>query len=188
MTTLPFANRILILFGHPSFQKSRVNRHLVSAVRDLPGVTFHDLYEAYPEFDVDVPREQALLAEHDVIALHHPLFWYSTPPLVKQWTDLVLEHGWAYGSKGNALRGKRIMNVLTTGGSEDAYQGSSFNPYTLRQLLAPIEQTMKLCKMDYLPPFVVHGAHEMTAEEMERHADEYRTCIEALRDDPLGKH
>jgi hypothetical protein len=60
-------NRVLILFAHPALEKSRVNRHLVRAVRDLPGVTVHDLYEAYPEHDIDVAREQELLVEHDVV-------------------------------------------------------------------------------------------------------------------------
>ena len=100
---------ILVLFAHPAFERSRVHRRLVDAVAELPGITFHDLYEAYPDFDVDVRREQKLLLEHDLVVLQHPFFWYSTPPLVKQWEDLVLEHGWAYGTGGNALHGKRLL-------------------------------------------------------------------------------
>ena len=51
-------NRILILFAHPALQKSRINRVFISAVQDVEAVTFHDLYEAYPEFDILVPEEQ----------------------------------------------------------------------------------------------------------------------------------
>ena len=69
-----FPRRILILFAHPAREKSRVNRVLSAAVRDLPGVTFHDLYEAYPDFGIDVEREQKLLLEHDVVVFHHPFF------------------------------------------------------------------------------------------------------------------
>ena len=90
-------NQILILFAHPALQKSRVNRVLISTVRDLPGVTFNDLYEAYPEFDIDVKREQELLVRHDIIVFQHPLLWYSTPAMMKEWQDLVLEHGWPTG-------------------------------------------------------------------------------------------
>ncbi len=182
--TLPLA-RILVQFAHPAFEKSRVNRRLVSAIRGLADVTFNDLYEAYPEFDVDVGREQELLLEHDVVVLHHPFFWYSTPALLKQWEDLVLEHGWAYGSTGEALVGKRMMSVVTTGGRETAYGPEGRNRFTIRQLLAPIEQTAVLCGMEYLPPFVVHGTHGMDTQEMERHADDYRTMLEALRDGTL---
>ena len=48
-------NRILILFAHPALQKSRINRVLISADQDIEAVTFHDLYEAYPKFDILVP-------------------------------------------------------------------------------------------------------------------------------------
>ena len=83
--------RVLILYAHPMPRKSRANRALAEAVRGLEGVTFHDLYEAYPDFFIDVAREKALLVEHDVIVLQHPFYWYSAPALVKEWLDLVLE-------------------------------------------------------------------------------------------------
>jgi glutathione-regulated potassium-efflux system ancillary protein KefG len=179
------SNRILILFAHPALEKSRVNEVLVRAVRDLEGVTFHDLYELYPEFDIDVKREQGLLETHDVVVLHHPFFWYSTPAILKEWQDLVLEHGWAYGHAGTALRGKKVLCVVTTGGREVAYQQDGYNRFTMRQLLAPIEQTAYLCGMDFLPPFVVHGTHGMKLPEIEAHARDLRRALEALRDGAL---
>lgn len=178
-------SRVLVLFAHPALEKSRVNRQLADAVRGLPGVTFNDLYEAYPDFDVDVAREQRLLVEHDVLLVQHPFYWYSTPALLKQWQDLVLEHGWAYGTGGTALRGKRWVSAVTTGGREQAYQPDGLNRFTMRQLLAPLEQTAHLCGMDFLPPFVVHGTHRLDAGQIAAAAAEYRTVVEALRDDRL---
>ena len=176
-------SRILVLFAHPALEKSRVNRELAAAVRELPGVTFHDLYEAYPEFDIDVPREQELLVEHDVIVLQHPFFWYSTPALLKEWQDLVLEHGWAYGSEGKMLQGKQALSVVTTGGREQAYAAAGLNRFTMRQFLAPIEQTFRLCGVDYLPPFVVHGTHGMAREEIRSHAEDYRRLLQAVHEE-----
>ncbi len=179
-------NRVLILFAHPAFEKSRVNRRLVDAIKDLEGITFHDLYEAYPELHIRVEREQALLEQHDVVVLQHPFFWYSTPAMLKEWEDLVLQHGWAFGKDGTALQGKKILNAITAGGRESAYQPKGYNHFTIRQLLAPIEQSFRLCGMEYLPPFVAHGTHGMGHEVMDRHADEYRRFIIALRDDTLN--
>ncbi len=173
---------ILILFAHPALQKSRVNRRLAEGVKELECVTFHDLYEAYPELDIDVPREQALMEAHELIVFQHPFFWYSTPAVLKEWQDLVLEHGWAYGSKGTALRGKKLLSVVTTGGSEDTYQRDGFHQHTMLDLLAPISQTAMLCGMDYLPPFVVHGTHSLTDSEIAVHAEDYRRAIEAVCD------
>ena len=176
---------VLVLLAHPAFRRSRVNRALAEAVRGLPGITLHDLYEAYPELDIDVAHEQALLETHDTVVLQHPFYWYSTPAILKEWQDVVLEHGWAYGRTGNALRGKTLINALTTGGGEGSYRPEGSNHFTIRQLLAPLEQTARLCGMDYLPPFVVHGTHQLTAAEIARYAADYRRCLEALRDSRL---
>jgi glutathione-regulated potassium-efflux system ancillary protein KefG len=180
-----FARRVLVLFAHPALEKSRVNRRLVEAVRDLPGVTFHDLYQAYPDFHVFVEREQELLVAHDVLVLQHPFFWYSTPALVKEWEDQVLQHGWAYGSKGKALVGKTMVSAITTGGAEVSYQVDGFTGHTIRQLLAPVSQSFRLCGMECLPPFAVHGTLSITSDEIDRQAMDYRRVIEALRDDRI---
>ena len=177
---------ILVLFAHPALQNSRVNRVFVEAIHDLDGVTFHDLYEAYPDFDVDISREQELLEAHDMVVLQHPMFWYSIPPLLKQWIDLVLEHGWAYGSQGTALEGKWVMSAITTGGRQEAYGEGTHNRYTIREFLAPVEQTFALCGMDYLPPFVVNGTHGMSADQVQSHARDYRRTLEVLRDGRLN--
>jgi len=177
--------RILILFAHPALEKSRVNRALVKQIEFLSHVTFHDLYEAYPDFDIDIARERHLLASHDIIIFHHPFFWYSTPALLKEWQDLVLVHGWAYGSQGTALRGKQFLNLITTGGRENAYRKNGHNRFTMRELLAPIEQTAYLCGMNYLPPFVIHGTHSLTKEEIQKEAEECRRFLEALRDERI---
>jgi glutathione-regulated potassium-efflux system ancillary protein KefG len=158
---------------------------LIAAVRGLDGVTVNDLYEAYPEFDVDVAREQRLLEQHEITIFQHPFYWYSMPAILKQWQDLVLEHGWAYGRDGHALEGKLLLIATTTGGGGEAYDEAGANRFTVRQLLAPIEQTARLCGMDFLPPFVVHGTHRLSEADIEGHAAEYRRAVEALRDDRI---
>ena len=174
---------VLILFAHPALEKSRVNRRLIAEVRDLPGVTLHDLYETYPDFHIRVEAEQRLLERHQTIVLQHPFFWYSTPSLLKEWQDLVLSHGWAYGTEGRALVGKTMVTALTTGGREQAYGPEGLNRFTLRELLRPIEQTARLCGIDYLGPFAVQGTLGLGSEAIARHLRDYRRLIEALRDD-----
>jgi glutathione-regulated potassium-efflux system ancillary protein KefG len=177
--------KILILFAHPALQKSRINKILVKGISDIEAVTFHDLYQVYPDFDIDVDKEKKLLEEHDIIVFHHPFFWYSTPAMLKEWQDLVLEHGWAYGSKGTALKDKIFFNVLTSGGRREAYSGEGYNRFKLRTLLAPIEQTANLCKMIYLPPFAIQGTHSITPEQVEKHRGKYHLLLNSLRDDKV---
>jgi glutathione-regulated potassium-efflux system ancillary protein KefG len=172
--------RILLLFAHPALDKSRVHTRLIKQVRNLEGVTFHDLYELYPDFDIDVRKEQQLLLTHDVICFQHPFYWYSGPALIKQWQDLVLEHGWAYGSNGNMLAGRRIFNAISCGGSREAYSQAGRNRFTIPQLLAPIEQTAVLCKMQYMPPFVLHGTHKLNNADIDMLAIQYQQLLTAL--------
>jgi glutathione-regulated potassium-efflux system ancillary protein KefG len=180
-------NRILILFAHPALEKSRINRQLIRAVEGLEFVTVHDLYEHYPNFHINVKAEQALLLAHDIIVFQHPLYWYSSPAILKEWQDLVLEYGFAYGHKGVALHGKKVLTAITTGGSEKAYCRQGHNHFTIRELLAPFEQTARLCGMDYLPPFVIHGTHKLNeAEHITKHAEDYRQIITLLRDGAIA--
>jgi glutathione-regulated potassium-efflux system ancillary protein KefG len=176
------AARILILFAHPAFERSRVHRRLAAAARAQQDVTFHDLYEAYPDFDIDVRREQELLLAHDLIVLQHPFHWYSAPPLVKQWIDLVLEYGWAYGERGTALRGKRMLSAISAGGHEASYDRSGSNHFTVRELLAPLTQTARLCGFEILPPFLLYGTHDFDAAAIARAADDYGRLLAALRE------
>lgn len=152
----------------------------------MPGVTFHDLYEAYPDFLIDVKREQKLLREHHFIVFQHPFYWYSTPAILKEWQDLVLEFGFAYGKGGDALQGKVLMNAITTGGPQEAYEPKGYNRFTLRQLLYPMDQTARLCNMEYYAPFVVHRSLVIShPEEAAPMALQFRSLIESLRDGTL---
>jgi glutathione-regulated potassium-efflux system ancillary protein KefG len=117
--------------------------------------------------------------------LQHPFYWYSAPALVKEWLDLVLEHGWAYGKGGAALKGKIMFNAVTTGGGDDAYRKDGYNRFTMRELLTPFDQTAYLCGMTYLAPFVVHGALRLAGEATGPAVAAYRKVIEALRDERL---
>lgn len=180
------SRRILVLLAHPVLERSHVNRRLADAVRGLDGVTVHDLYEEYPSMRIDVRREQALLDANDVIVFQHPFYWYSTPAILKEWQDLVLEHGWAYGTKGHHLDGKLTFNVTSTGGPDEAYREGGANRFTVRQLLAPYDQSAFRCRMRFLAPFVVHSALRLeTDEQVHPFASDYRRLLEALRDDEV---
>jgi glutathione-regulated potassium-efflux system ancillary protein KefG len=178
-------NKILILFVHPAFEKSRVQRAMVKQAMSVAGVTFNDLYEHYPDFDIDIEREKRLLAEHDIIVWQHPFYWYSGPALLKQWLDLVLEHGWAYGKHGRALEGKKIFNAFSSGGSMKSYQVDDAQGCTITDLLRPFERTAQLCRMTYLPPFWVPGTHKLSLEEINAFAEQYKKLLVTLRDSNL---
>ena len=174
--------RILVLLAHPARRRSRANAALRAAAEAVEGVTLHDLYEAYPDFLIDVEAEQALLVEHDVIVFQHPVYWYSSPAILKEWLDLVLEHGFAYGRDGTALAGKALLSAVTAGGGEAAYGPGGLNRHSIEEFLRPFEATARLCHMRWLPPFILHGTHLLEQPALERHAGEYVALLQELRD------
>lgn len=175
--------RILVLFAHPAQRKSSINVAMAATARALEGVTFVDLYAEYPRFSVDVDREQRRLMEHDVIVFQFPVFWYSTPALLKQWQDLVLEYGFAYGPNGKMLAGKHTLACVTTGGSRSDYTEVGGNRRVLEQFLYPLEQTATLCGMEYLPPFVLFSANHLDDDSAQQHIQSYPRLLTALRDE-----
>jgi glutathione-regulated potassium-efflux system ancillary protein KefG len=113
------------------------------------------------------------------------MYWYNCPPLLKQWIDLVLEFGWAYGKQGNNLKNKTVFQVITTGGSEKNYCATGKDRFSIPQLLAPFNQTAKVCKMNYLPPFVVHGTHKILNEEIIKKAELYNFLLTFIGNNEL---
>lgn len=152
-------SKVLLVVAHPDLSQSTANAALVDAVRDLKHVTVHDLYATYPDFQIDVDAEQSLLAEHDVIVFQHPVFWYNTTPLLKQWQDLVLTLGWGFTVDGSAsqLAGKKAIVAVSAGVPEAYYTPEGQNGTTLEALLSNWGATLRLCQFDILPMVTLYG-------------------------------
>ena len=164
--------KVLVLFAHPAQTRSEVNVPLFADAQAIEHVTAVDLYAEYPDFNIDIEREQQQLVDHDIIIFLYPLYWYSTPSILKEWQDLVLEYGFAYGQEGTALKGKQFLCAISAGGKEEAYQTDGFNHFTIRQLLQPLEQMASITHMTYLAPFALFGSR--TAQEEHRISDHRR--------------
>jgi glutathione-regulated potassium-efflux system ancillary protein KefF len=160
---------ILVLAAHPNWRESRVNRQLLAAARRVERVRVHDLYGRYPDYDIDVPAEQAAMAQAGLIVLLHPIQWYSMPALQKLWLDDVLTYRWAYGPGGTALQGKDLWLAATTGGAEPSYHPQGYNRYFFDAFLPAYEQTAALCGMRFLPPLLFHGARSASEEAVAAH-------------------
>lgn len=99
--------KTVVLLFHPNFEASRINKAFEQAIGG--DYTVRHMYVLYPDNKIDVAKEQAVLTEADRIVLQFPMYWYSSPSLLKEWQDQVLLYGWAYGSSGKALYGKELL-------------------------------------------------------------------------------
>jgi len=74
----------LVIFAHPHLDKSHVNKAWLKEIKRHPEkITVHDLYASYPDWQIDVQREQELAEKHDRMIFQFPFYWYSSPPLLK---------------------------------------------------------------------------------------------------------
>ena len=163
----------LVIFAHPVLERARVGPGLLAAAQGAPDVEIRDLYELYPDFTIDVEAEQQALLRHGRIVLQFPFFWYSAPALLKEWLDLVLTHGFAYGETGLSLKGKVMACAISTGGGRAAYQTKGHNRFSIAEFLRPFEQTAYLCNMRWAKPFVVHGAAVLNEDDLKRESARY---------------
>ncbi len=177
---------VLIYYAHPAQQRSIANKAMIEAARSVEGITIVDLYNTYPRFQINVDDEQQRLQDHDVILFQYPVFWYSSPSLVKEYLDLVLEYGFAYGEGGTALQGKHLGLALTAAGSAEAYSETGYQNFPLRDFTKPMEQTATLCGMKFLAPYTLFSSlHAHETDECQNHAQGYARYLTALRDDAV---
>lgn len=175
---------LIVYFAHPGHKHSHVNRHMAQAASEIENITFVDLYRDYPRCDINVDIEQQRLSDHDVVLFQFPLFWYSTPSILKEWQDLVLEHGFAYGTGGDKLAGKTMQLAITAAGPQEAYTSGGYQNYRLRDFLRPLEQTARLCNMRFATPLALYSSlGAPAAGQVQPHVEGYRKMLEAIRDD-----
>ena len=173
--------KIMNLVFHPNLDQSRVNKTWKTQLEESGKITrSRDLYADYPDFQIDIEREQELLLAHDRIILQFPFYWYSSPPLLKKWLDDVLTYGFAYGSTGDKLKGKDLQIILSAGGQEKFYSG--FDIYaTIYELLKPFQLTGNLCQMNYMLPVWMYRADSADQEMINAHGMKWADMI----DDPI---
>lgn len=60
--------KTLVIVSHPDMSNSRINKVWVEKAASYSNeITIHDLYREYPDFIINVKREQELVENHDNI-------------------------------------------------------------------------------------------------------------------------
>ncbi|RZK55446.1 MAG: flavodoxin family protein [Pedobacter sp.] len=175
--------KILIIFSHPNSNTSVVNKRWQEELNKYPEkYVIHDLYKTYPDEKIDVEAEQKLIEQYDKIVFQFPMYWFSSPPLLKKWLDEVLIYGWAFGSKsGYKVAGKKIALAISLGADEEDYQANGKYKYQLAELLRPFELTFEYVKAIYQPHFSEFGADELSSEgSIEQSVSRYISYLERL--------
>ncbi|GLB46141.1 general stress protein 14 [Philodulcilactobacillus myokoensis] len=164
-----------ILLFHPNFNQSNVNRHLASEATNH-GIEVRREYDLYPGGKIDVEAEHQFLLKYDRIVLQFPMYWYSSPSLLKKWEDQVLTYGWAYGSSGNQLKNKELLIAVSPGATGYSHDGQMH--YTVHELLRPFQATSNLIGTKFTKPFITEGASSISDDDLKRQAVKYVQYLE----------
>lgn len=173
--------RTLIVVAHPSLESSNVNKYWIEELKKQPEkFTIHELYKVYPTENIDVKQEQQLIESHANLVLQFPIYWFSSPPLLKKWLDDVFLEGWAHGSKGgDKLKNKKIALAVSAGSTASDYRVDGRYGHTLEQMLIPFETTFYYCKADYRSIHAFYG-EDPSKSELELNTKEYITFLKNL--------
>ncbi len=179
MTNAQTTTDTLILVFHPSLARSKANAALASVATTVPGVQVVDMQALYPDGVIDTDREVARLLSAERIVLQFPIYWYSTPPLLKAWQDAVLTRMYyvAYEAEGRRLEGTPVLVATTAGNQPEAYTATGRNLFPLETLLSPLEATAHRCGLPWARPFLVYRSNVLTETERAEAATAYRARL-----------
>ncbi|MWV62857.1 flavodoxin family protein [Helicobacter saguini] len=146
----------LVIFAHTYWKDSKANKALLEAASKLENVKIHNLTTTYPTAAIDVDKEISLLKETKKIVFQFPLFWFSTPSIMKEWEDVVLGKI-LYGDNPKLLSGKTFKVITTAGGTKETYEGH--HGYTIETLMLPLNCAFQYigCKID--EPYAIFKAN-----------------------------
>jgi len=152
-------SKILVISGHPHLDRSNMNAAILESLEDKFNgdiLEVRRLDELYPDFNIDAKAEQEALVDADIIVLQFPIYWYNVPSLLKKWIEDVLEYGFAYGSSGTALHGKKLLLSFTAGSGADVYHEKM--AHDLPDFMPAFQETAALTGMEWQEPVYSYGA------------------------------
>lgn len=177
--------KTLVIISHPDIMESGSQQYLLSSIPDNKEITVHHLESLYPDFKIDVKKEQALLKEHDRIIFQFPFYWYSSPALLKKWQDDVLTDGFAYGKRGKALVGKEIGLVLSIGVRKEEYQSGGREWFSIDELTKPFQALALKTKMTFLKTLPIFQFSYLTEDQKIDVLIRYQQYLTREKDDSL---
>ncbi len=170
--------KTVVIFSHSYPEISNANKAIVEVYKQA-GFEVRNLEELYPDGNINVENEQAALLAADVIVFQHPTFWFNVPALLKKWEDEVLKYGWAFGTGGDKLKGKKFLHSFTTGSPAENYANGLSQAITLG-----ISAMAGYCGMEVLEPMGAYGLNAMVnpnvKEEATQHANKVVELIKSL--------
>ncbi|PAF54221.1 hypothetical protein BKH42_01560 [Helicobacter sp. 13S00482-2] len=168
--------KTLIILAHPNIKNSKINKTLCETIKNMPNVTLHNLYEIYPDSKIDASKEIELLKSNDKIVFQFPLYWFSSPSILKEWLDVVFS-SILYGKEPKMLSGKTFQIITSMGAPEERYTPGGRNQKSIDDILIPFNLSATYMGMNAKSPFGIYDAMGITDELLSKVAIQYKEII-----------
>lgn len=169
--------KTLIILAHPDIKKSKINNALCESIKNMPNITLHNLYETYPNAKIDPSKEMELLKSHDKIVFQFPLYWFSSPSILKEWEDVVFS-AILYNKEPKLLSGKTFQIVTSVGSPKEKYTADGRNQKNIEEILTPMILSATYLGMKTQEAFCVYNAMGMTDELLSESIPHYKKIFQ----------
>ena len=131
--------KVLLICGHPYYKNdSFLNKAIIEDLKKkMPKAEYDILIENYPEQKFNIENEQKKLKDADIIIFQYPIFWYNWPSILQKYVEEVFSHGFAFGSKGSQLKGKKLILSFTAEYGEKDFQHGAGGRFTIEEIFLP---------------------------------------------------
>lgn len=149
-----YAMRFNPVISAADFGSDSANRHVVYALEQR---------RAWEQGTIaaDIRGEVEKVLAADLVAFTFPIFWYSTPAILKGWIDRVFLSGAFYGGRriygSGGLSGKRAFVAMSLGGRDHMFGRDAIHgELTLGMMKHFFQGTLGYVGFDVHEPFVAY--------------------------------
>lgn len=135
----------------------------------------------------DIRAELDKLFWCDLLVFIFPVFWYSTPAILKGWIDRVFVSGRVYGGKRfydrGGLAGRRALVGLTLGGQEHMFGPQGIHGPIEDMMKHFLQGTLAYSGLQVLPPFIGWHIPYIADEARRQILEAWRSRIQLINED-----
>lgn len=133
---------------------------------------------------LDIAREFERVCEADLLILTFPVFWFSTPAILKGWIDRVFLAGPIYGGRRfydrAGMTGRRALVGAALGGREHMFGPGSVHGDLNTMLRHLLQGTLGYAGYDVIEPFFAYHVPYIDASARNGILENWRACVDGI--------
>ncbi|WP_105956493.1 NAD(P)H-dependent oxidoreductase [Apilactobacillus quenuiae] len=169
--------KTLVIVSHPEYDNSMTESFLNQCQNDIEEVDWLVLDHLENNYEFDVDEEQKRLVKYDRILFQFPMYWYSSPALLKKYEDDIFTRSFTYANEDGKLKDKELGIITTLGEPLKNYTVGGSEGFSINEILKPYQALAFKAGMKFIKPFTVDQFAYMTDDEKSKLLVDYRNYL-----------